>query len=89
MKYHTPRTHTTLFRVVSTIVFILLLFTTFNNGYATEDNLITNIISQLNSIIFGNQSNSLTTTNQSSADSLDTTCSTGTDPNPDIPPPPR
>ena len=91
MKTHNSRNHTTLFRVVCTFVFILLFLTTVSSSYATENNIFTSLINQLNSFFFGTQVNSSATADQttiSPGDSL-SICSPGIDPTPGPPPPPK
>ena len=90
MKTNNFRSHTTLFRVACTFVFVLLLLTAVSSSYAAEDNVFTSLINQLNSFFFGAPVSSSTTSDQTTIAPGDatSTCSMGVDPTPDPPPPP-
>ena len=88
MENRNARKHTTLFRAVSTFVFILLLITSVSNSYAEKDDLLTNVINQLNSLLFGSSQNSSSSSSSNGGETGDSTCVPGHDPSTDPPPPP-
>ena len=88
MKIYSPHTHTMLFRMVSTFVFILVLMATLANGHLSQDYLLVNLIDQLNSKVFGTDTGSSWSANKGFGQILSPTCLTGHDPSPDLPLPP-
>ena len=88
MKTHNFRSHTILFRVVSTFVFILLLITTVSSSYAADDNVLVSLMNQLNSLLFGTQVSPSSTSAIAPGDST-LYCAPGGDPSTDPPPPPK
>ena len=79
--------HSFFFRVVSTLVFLLVLLNTIAMAYQSQDDPISQILTTLENIFFGTTSTSSSSSGGGSQDSTITATDPSTNPPP--PPPPK